>query len=149
MQEQVRMSKLEFHEVDAERWRDLERLFESRGGPESCWCMVWRAQVPRPIPSCSTPLWGAALATLQRAAGAARWPKAKGRAPPRAAIGGHMTGTKGQGGIKWGWVGAGAGAALVVVGGALFALYMSGAIRWHLATTAPTATSEATNSAGT
>jgi len=44
------MSKLEFHEVDAARWRDFERLFESRGGPESCWCMVWRAQVPRPIP---------------------------------------------------------------------------------------------------
>jgi len=76
---------------------------------------------------------------------------AEGQGPraSRAAIGGHMTGTKGQGGIKWGWVGAGAGAALVVVGGALFALYMSGAIRWQLATTAPTATSEATKSAGT
>src|SRR5215467_3992833 len=37
------MPKLEFHEVDAARWRDFERLFESRGGPKSCWCMVWRA----------------------------------------------------------------------------------------------------------
>jgi len=37
------MPKLEFHEVDAARWGDFERLFESRGGPKSCWCMVWRA----------------------------------------------------------------------------------------------------------
>ena len=33
----------EFREVDAEHWPDLERLFESRGGPKYCWCMVWRA----------------------------------------------------------------------------------------------------------
>ncbi len=33
----------EFREVDAERWPDLERLFESRGGPKYCWCMLWRA----------------------------------------------------------------------------------------------------------
>ena len=38
-----RMLNLEFHEVDAARWGDFERLFESRGGPKSCWCMVWRA----------------------------------------------------------------------------------------------------------
>jgi hypothetical protein len=37
------MPKLEFHEVDAARWGDFERLFESRGGPKFCWCMVWRA----------------------------------------------------------------------------------------------------------
>lgn len=37
------MTKLDFHEVDASRWGDFERLFESRGGPKSCWCMVWRA----------------------------------------------------------------------------------------------------------
>ena len=37
------MPKLEFHEVDAARWGDFERLFESRGGPKSCWCIVWRA----------------------------------------------------------------------------------------------------------
>ena len=28
--------------VDESRWPDLEQLFESRGGPKSCWCMVWR-----------------------------------------------------------------------------------------------------------
>ena len=33
----------EFREVDAERWPDLELLFESRGGPKYCWCMLWRA----------------------------------------------------------------------------------------------------------
>ena len=37
------MQNITFHEVDASRWDDLERLFESRGGPKSCWCMVWRA----------------------------------------------------------------------------------------------------------
>jgi hypothetical protein len=37
------MQPIAFHEVDASRWDDLERLFESRGGPKSCWCMVWRA----------------------------------------------------------------------------------------------------------
>ncbi|MGH7429499.1 MAG: GNAT family N-acetyltransferase, partial [Candidatus Methylomirabilaceae bacterium] len=35
--------RLTFHEVTAERWPDFERLFEARGGPKSCWCMVWRA----------------------------------------------------------------------------------------------------------
>src|SRR5688500_9121694 len=35
---------LVFHEVDSERWADLDRLFEARGGPKSCWCMVWRAR---------------------------------------------------------------------------------------------------------
>jgi GNAT superfamily N-acetyltransferase len=35
--------RLVFHEVDRSRWDDLKRLFESRGGPKSCWCMVWRA----------------------------------------------------------------------------------------------------------
>jgi GNAT superfamily N-acetyltransferase len=33
---------LTFHEVDGERWPDLLRLFEARGGPSYCWCMVWR-----------------------------------------------------------------------------------------------------------
>jgi GNAT superfamily N-acetyltransferase len=37
------MQPIAFHEVDASRWDDLERLFESRGGPKYCWCMVWRA----------------------------------------------------------------------------------------------------------
>jgi GNAT superfamily N-acetyltransferase len=37
------LGKLTFHEVDREHWADLERLFESRGGPKYCWCMAWRA----------------------------------------------------------------------------------------------------------
>ena len=35
--------ELSFREVDQSAWEDFERLFESRGGPKSCWCMVWRA----------------------------------------------------------------------------------------------------------
>jgi GNAT superfamily N-acetyltransferase len=38
---------LTFREVDQSTWPDFERLFESRGGPKACWCMVWRA-MPRP-----------------------------------------------------------------------------------------------------
>ncbi len=33
---------VEFQEADRKRWDDLARLFEERGGPKSCWCMVWR-----------------------------------------------------------------------------------------------------------
>lgn len=44
---------IEFHEVDRDRWEDLERLFESRGGPRYCWCMVWR-RMPRGA-GCSDP----------------------------------------------------------------------------------------------
>ena len=40
----ISKKRMVFHEVDAERWPDLERLFEARGGPKSCWCMVWRAR---------------------------------------------------------------------------------------------------------
>ena len=29
-------------EVDRDHWSDLARLFEARGGPSFCWCMVWR-----------------------------------------------------------------------------------------------------------
>lgn len=36
------MKKLGFRAVDASNWKDLEHLFESRGGPHHCWCMVWR-----------------------------------------------------------------------------------------------------------
>jgi GNAT superfamily N-acetyltransferase len=42
--DRVSLRGLVFHEVDGERWADLERLFEARGGPKSCWCMVWRAR---------------------------------------------------------------------------------------------------------
>lgn len=37
------LDRLVFHEVDAGRWPDFERLFAGRGGPKACWCMVWRA----------------------------------------------------------------------------------------------------------
>jgi GNAT superfamily N-acetyltransferase len=36
--------KLRFREVDETNWADLERLFEARGGPKNCWCMVWRTK---------------------------------------------------------------------------------------------------------
>jgi GNAT superfamily N-acetyltransferase len=32
----------EFKGVDEARWDDLAALFEARGGPHNCWCMVWR-----------------------------------------------------------------------------------------------------------
>ena len=35
---------LTFHEVDEDRWPDMVRLFEGRGGPSYCWCMAWRAR---------------------------------------------------------------------------------------------------------
>jgi GNAT superfamily N-acetyltransferase len=31
------------NEATSERWPDFERLFEAKGGPKYCWCMVWRA----------------------------------------------------------------------------------------------------------
>lgn len=37
------MDAIEFHPVDSRRWDDLVNLFEARGGPKHCWCMVWRA----------------------------------------------------------------------------------------------------------
>ena len=37
--------QLSFREVTAETWPAFEKLFGSRGGPKSCWCMVWRASV--------------------------------------------------------------------------------------------------------
>ncbi|MDA1215523.1 MAG: GNAT family N-acetyltransferase [Chloroflexi bacterium] len=38
------LASVEFHEVDQHRWPDFERLFESRGGPKYCWCMLFRAR---------------------------------------------------------------------------------------------------------
>jgi GNAT superfamily N-acetyltransferase len=37
--------RLRFVAVDRSRWPDLETLFESRGGPKTCWCMVWRTRL--------------------------------------------------------------------------------------------------------
>jgi len=34
---------LVFREVTSKTWSDFEQLFESRGGPKNCWCMVFRA----------------------------------------------------------------------------------------------------------
>jgi GNAT superfamily N-acetyltransferase len=38
----VVVDKIKFRPVTAENWHDFEKLFESRGGPKSCWCTVWR-----------------------------------------------------------------------------------------------------------
>jgi hypothetical protein len=35
--------RMVFSEVTHDNWRDFEGLFECRGGPKACWCMVWRA----------------------------------------------------------------------------------------------------------
>src|SRR5438874_2509375 len=37
------LSEFVFREVSHENWPDFAGLFESRGGPKSCWCMVWRS----------------------------------------------------------------------------------------------------------
>ncbi len=37
------LAQLVFYKVDRNRLDDLVALFESRGGPKNCWCMVWRA----------------------------------------------------------------------------------------------------------
>ncbi len=36
------MTELRYTPVDESNWIDLEKLFESKGGPHNCWCMVWR-----------------------------------------------------------------------------------------------------------
>ena len=36
--------EIEFDGVDHRRWDDLDGLFDSRGGPKYCWCMVWRTR---------------------------------------------------------------------------------------------------------
>ncbi len=35
-------AQFSFAAVDASRWPDLEKLFDGRGGPKYCWCMLWR-----------------------------------------------------------------------------------------------------------
>jgi hypothetical protein len=35
----------QFHPVTPETWADMATLFEGRGGPKQCWCMVWRSDV--------------------------------------------------------------------------------------------------------
>ena len=41
---------VEVREVDASRWPDFERLFESRGGPRWCWCRMWRRDADGRMP---------------------------------------------------------------------------------------------------
>lgn len=36
------MNEFRYVPVDKSNWADLETLFESKGGPHNCWCMVWR-----------------------------------------------------------------------------------------------------------
>jgi GNAT superfamily N-acetyltransferase len=36
------MTALLYIPVDTSNWTDLEKLFECKGGPHNCWCMVWR-----------------------------------------------------------------------------------------------------------
>lgn len=33
---------LTYKSVGMENWKNLVKLFESKGGPDYCWCMVWR-----------------------------------------------------------------------------------------------------------
>lgn len=34
---------LRIREVTWDNWKDMEALFEAKGGPKYCWCMAWRA----------------------------------------------------------------------------------------------------------
>ncbi len=43
MTEAAVIDRVVFREITTDRWPDFERLFECRGGPKACWCMVWRA----------------------------------------------------------------------------------------------------------
>lgn len=40
-------ARFRFAPVERTRWHDLQTLFEGRGGPHYCWCMVWR-DMPTP-----------------------------------------------------------------------------------------------------
>jgi GNAT superfamily N-acetyltransferase len=39
----ISQSKITARPVEEVNWSDLEKLFESKGAPHHCWCMVWRA----------------------------------------------------------------------------------------------------------
>ena len=41
------MSSIEVRPVTGERWADLARLFEARGGPHYCWCALYRFRSAR------------------------------------------------------------------------------------------------------
>jgi GNAT superfamily N-acetyltransferase len=37
------IERIVFREVTSDTWHDFEALFECRGSPGSCWCMLWRS----------------------------------------------------------------------------------------------------------
>ena len=41
--------KVTFYPVTKARWEHFEELFECRGGPHNCWCMVWRTNEYRKL----------------------------------------------------------------------------------------------------
>lgn len=43
MTEGTGLDRIVFREVTPDLWSSFERLFERRGGPKACWCMLWRA----------------------------------------------------------------------------------------------------------
>ncbi len=58
----------QFRAVTPENWRDMTALFEGRGGPRQCWCMVWRSDVDgAPAPK-AAPARRAAMERLVSAA---------------------------------------------------------------------------------
>lgn len=46
-------ARINFRPVTRARLDDLVTLFESRGGPKNCWCMVWRATPAEARPASS------------------------------------------------------------------------------------------------
>ena len=42
-------NEITFSPVTSDNWHDFEKLFESRGGPKSCWCTAWRTVGPLSI----------------------------------------------------------------------------------------------------
>ena len=38
----TQLTKLQFHPVTPDRWKDFEKLFGSNGACAGCWCMWWR-----------------------------------------------------------------------------------------------------------
>jgi len=42
MAQNLEQVKLKYKPVGAKNWPDLVALFERKGGPSYCWCMVWR-----------------------------------------------------------------------------------------------------------
>jgi GNAT superfamily N-acetyltransferase len=42
MTEKSKTLSISVKPVDTSNWADFEKLFRSKGGPNYCWCMVWR-----------------------------------------------------------------------------------------------------------